>query len=227
MATSLQNTTPNRSLRGAEPMVKHFATVAVAALAVAAPKVDIGTTGGELAGAWAAKARTKGGLGTYLVLAPDGSAIRQFGALVDFQYRTEGTTLLLRLSSGNADADTEASSYKIVGDTLILDDGVPDNRQQLQRVGKAVRGQAAIVGTWTFTHYTGGQAFWQFTSAGLAQLRVPFTTSKGRFTVDRDEITFAFEGENKVTMPFALRDDVLTLVPGVPEYEQTFMRVRP
>ena len=94
-------------------------------------------------------------------------------------------------------------------------------------------GIIGIVGVWTFKHYTGVMATQQYTSGGLMQLSVPFTTTAGTYKLESNKLTLDFGGnwmDFEVKSPdpinILLSGDHLTLL-GPDGGKQTYTRVSP
>jgi hypothetical protein len=187
-----------------------------------------GAAENQIVGKWAAESRTQGGLGAMFEFARDDSVIQTFGALVDFRYRVEGQTL--RTTSTDKESrktEETVEPYEIVGEKLIVNPADPEKRQEPTRVGRAKPGAPPIVGLWTFKHYTGVMATWQYTTGGLAQLSVPMKTAKGRYTLEAEYLAKEFEGQPPSKRKFRLAGDQLNLLAEGAEDEQKFTRVSP
>jgi hypothetical protein len=179
----------------------------------------------SIVGKWSAAKRTKGGLGTTLIFNDDGSMSHIFGALVDFKYQADGKELKTINDADNSVISKEP--YEIDGDKLIINPTDPKAREERSRVGKAKPGSAAIVGVWSFKHYTGVMSTWQYTTGGLAQLSVPMQTVKGHYKLANGELTVEMEGQPAVTRKVILSGDRLTLGADGDKPEQKFTRVAP
>jgi hypothetical protein len=185
-----------------------------------------------IVGKWAADHRTDGGLGNVLLFNQDRSMVSTFGALVDFRYEADGKTLKTTFQNPPKDGKpseptVQEEPYEIVDDKLIINPDDPKAREERTRVGQPKPGANPIVGVWSFKHYTGVPATWQYTTSGLAQLDVPMQTMKGHYEFRDDELTVDIDGQPSTTRKTVLAHDHLTLLPTSDKHEQRYTRVGP
>src|SRR5467141_335336 len=71
----------------------------------------------SLTGRWTADSRSKGGLGTTLTFAADGSVASILGAIVDFTYRVDGQTLTQTFRDDTSGSNTVMhQAFELEGD---------------------------------------------------------------------------------------------------------------
>ena len=153
-----------------------------ALLLVAHPTGDAQEVGHSAVGVRLGEARSQGGLGSWVELRDDGTVSVSSGALVEGTYTIEGSSLRLVIQNGKGkDAPTPDPSVvemRIGGNAatrmqLPPADLPPDTMLSAQekamvdrmaqpltvtRVGARAPNAAPIVGTWSYTHYTGATA---------------------------------------------------------------------
>lgn len=195
----------------------------IAAL-LGAPLVHRDQASANVAGLWLGEARSRGGLGNWIELRPDGTAQFIFGAMVDGTYRMEGTSLWM--TTVGQPHELPAVPIRIEGDTAVLQQPPPadappretlsaDDRAMLDRMsqpitmtreGNASPGTPPLVGTWTYTHPTGGIAHQTFTRDGKMFLLVPMQTTGGTYTASPGQVEVKLPGGNQTLV---LKGDLL------------------
>jgi hypothetical protein len=188
-------------------MVSRFVTafLAWALLASALPAAAEG-----LAGMWSATARTRGGLASQWVFAPNGVATRTSGALVDYRYGIQGARLsLTELDENHAPTSkVTTQDFTLLGDTLTMNPTRPEGRQLMKRVGP-FPGAHPIVGEWSFKHFSGGIAYMRFGRTGIVQMSVPFETASGTWAADGAKLTTQLKDRKPVTGSWRLEKGLL------------------
>jgi hypothetical protein len=159
----------------------------------------------SLVGLWLGEERTEGGLGAWIEFRRDATVQFSFGALVDFTYRVDGTSLWFA-EAGRP--EVRRGDIRVNGNTAVLrqpppadappteslsaeDRAMRDRLSQpirMTRMGSATPGAPPLVGTWTYTHYTGQTAYETFTADGKMFLRVPMQTVEGTYTATGEQI---------------------------------------
>ena len=79
----------------------------------------------------------------------------------------------------------------------------------MTRVGATVPSAAPIVGTWSYTHYTGTTAYELYTPGGTMVLMVPMQVQQGTYAKGENALTLQLP---KGTASIIVKGDVLTLV---------------
>jgi hypothetical protein len=171
----------------------------------------IATAAEPLAGMWSATARTRGGLASQWVFAPNGVATRTSGALVDYRYGIQGARLsLTELDENHAPTSkVTTQDFTLLGDTLTMNPARPEGRQLMKRVGQPFPGAHPIVGEWSFKHYSGGIAYMRFGRTGIVQLSVPFETATGTWLTEGAKLTTQLKDRKPVTGPWRLEKGLL------------------
>jgi len=100
------------------------------------------------------------------------------------------------------------------GDSMIQSDPKSGQEVQFVRAQAAMVDTLPIVGTWSFTHSTGGTAFQIFTADGNMHLRVPFRTDRGTYMLSGDTLTIVIEGQDAWQVRYTIDGAKLTLFPG-------------
>ncbi len=184
----------------------------LAAILLTASFAPVANAGDEsLGGLWSATARTRGGLASQWVFAPNGVATRTFGALVDYRYGILGARLsLTELDENHAPTSkVTTQDFTLLGDALTMNPTKPEGRQLMKRVGQPFPGTHPIVGEWSFKHYSGGIAYMRFGRSGLVQLSVPFETAVGTWVTDGARLTTKLKDGKPVTGPWRIEKGFL------------------
>jgi hypothetical protein len=185
--------------------LRAFAALLLAALSFTAQAAE------SLSGMWSAMSRTRGGLASQWVFAPNGVATRTFGALVDYRYGIQGARLsLTELDENHAPTSkVTTQDFTLLGDTLTMNPTRPEGRQLMKRVGQPFPGAHPIVGEWSFKHYSGGIAYMRFGRTGIVQLSVPFETATGTWLTDGAKLTTKLKDRKPVTGTWRLEKGLL------------------
>lgn len=166
----------------------------------------------SVVGIWSSMARTKGGLGSQWIFTKEGKVTHTFGALVDFKYEIKGnrlkTTFEVPDQSTNEVVEEE---FTLDGETLTLNPRTPDRKQVMKRLGKSHNGKHAIVGDWTYTHYTGGLALMRYSREGVAQLSVPFRTLEGTYRITQGILHIELTDQKTITSKYRRDNNLLIL----------------
>ncbi len=80
---------------------------------------------------------------------------------------------------------------------------------EMTRVGAPLPDAAAIVGTWSYTHYTGGAAYEMYTPGGKMVLMVPLQHWPATYSGKENALTLHL---SEGTATVVVKGDVLTLV---------------
>ena len=166
----------------------------------------------SIVGKWESVTRSRGGIGSTLDFHSDGTVSLTPGAMLDLNYRLDGTRLVMSFTDpGSGEVSENTVNVHISGDSMMQSD--PESGQEI----RLVRAQAArtdtlpIVGTWSFTHQTGGTAFQIFTADGNMHLRVPARTDRGTYVISADSLTIIIEGQDPWQVRYAIDGTRLTL----------------
>lgn len=147
-------------------------------------------------GIWSAAERTKGGLGAQWVFTGNGNVTYTFGALVDFNYVINGSTLSMTLSQPDAVTSDSAivQNFILNDDELIIREN--DREKRMQRITEQFTDKHPVVGDWSYIHKTTGRpAIMRFRDNGAAQLSVPFETRTGIYYLDDDILSISITGK--------------------------------
>jgi hypothetical protein len=179
----------------------------------------------SIVGKWESVTRSRGGIGSTLDFHSDGTVSLTPGAMLDLNYRLDGTRLVMSFTDpGSGEVSENTVDVHISGDSMMQSD--PESGQEI----RLVRAQAArtdtlpIVGTWSFTHQTGGTAFQIFTADGNMHLRVPARTDRGTYVISADSLTTIIEGQDPWQVRYAIDGTKLTLY-SADESPQHYNRV--
>jgi hypothetical protein len=189
-------------MRVASPTILGISSVLLGA-AVSAQS----TPSPPLLGTWEAITRSEGGIGTTVSFGGDNSLSYTVGAMVDFKYTHVRDSLFIVDPEGHS----TASRIKITFDTLITFRG--NTVQRETRVGPLSPGDS-LVGIWSYPHYTGVDAFEEYTPAGELRLRIPIRTLKGTYAALGDSAVLHLPGPGggDRAVHFAVVADTLVLV---------------
>jgi hypothetical protein len=170
----------------------------------------------SVVGIWSSTARTKGGLGSQWVFTKEGKVTHTFGALVDFKYEIKGNRIKTTFQdTDQAINEVTEDEFTLGGETLTLNPRTPDRKQVMKRAGKPHKGAHAIVGDWTYTHYTGGPALMRYSREGVVQLSVPFRTLAGTYRINQGALNIEFVDQKAITNKFRRDDNLLILMESV------------
>src|SRR6202521_1995696 len=150
------------------------------ALNVAAAQVAPARPSTTLIGTWEAVPRSRGGLGSTILFAPDNSMSFTLGAMVDMRYKRARDSLYI-IDPANG---INAFKVSIMRDTLVMVNQGKEQRET--RVGAPLKGADPVIGRWTYLHYTGVPAFEEYTPGGDFRLRVPIRTLQGTYATMGD-----------------------------------------
>ncbi len=175
-----------------------------------------------LIGRWTADARTKGGLAASLEFLPDGTMMSMFGALVDFTYETQDALLRTRFQ----EEDAVEQTLRIDGDVAQLGAGAAGAPETIMaRVGVVVEPLRPLVGRWSFRHYTGQEATWEYTRTGRAVLSVPFERTAAHFTANSGVLSIVWP--NQTTERVAYETDGAHLALAYEKGTKRFTKIEP
>jgi hypothetical protein len=142
----------------------------------------------SLLGTWEAITRSAGGLGATISFGADNSLRYTLGAMVDMKYRRVRDSLYI------VDPQGPMNPFLV---TFVRDTMIMTNEGKVQRetrVTPAVAGADPVIGTWTYSHYTGVPAFEEYTPAGDFRLRVPIRTLEGSWAAVGDSAMLHLPG---------------------------------
>lgn len=175
---------------------------------------------------WSSVARTKGGLGSQWVFTKDGKVTHTFGALVDFKYEITGNRIKTTFDIPDQSKDEVVEEeFVLDGETLTLNPKEPDRKQVMKRIGKPHSSSHAIVGDWTYTHYTGGPALMRYSRNGVVQLSVPFRTTEGAYRITHGTLHVAFSDQKPFSGKIRRENNLLILSEG-PNVESKYREFR-
>lgn len=167
---------------------------------------------GSMVGKWESVARSRGGIGSTLEFHSDGTISLTPGAMVDFAYRFDGTRLVMSFTDPDTGGVSEDTlDVHMSGDSMILSALESGQETQLVRAQPAEADTPPMVGTWSFTHSTGGTAFQIFTADGNMHLRVPFRTDRGTYMLSGDTLTTVIDGQDARQVRYTIDGARLTL----------------
>ena len=148
------------------------------------------TTPDSIYGEWVSTSRSKGGLGATKTYQPDGTSTTTFGALVNFTYKLNKTTLFIYDVNGELQT-TEQVIYD--GSDIVLKNLNTHKEQKLIRINKTE--SSTIIGKWKGTHYTGKEKTLHFTSKNNCYLSIPFATVVGKYKLNNKKMTEFIKGK--------------------------------
>ena len=180
----------------------------------------------SMVGIWSSLARTKGGLGSQWVFTKEGKVTHTFGALVDFKYEIKGNRIKTTFQGTDQTInEVTDEEFTIDGETLTLNPRTPDRKQVMKRAGKPYKGAHALVGVWTYTHYTGGPALMRYSREGIVQLSVPFRTLAGTYRINQGVLNIELADQKAITSKFKRDNNLLILTEGTTA-ENKYMEFR-
>jgi hypothetical protein len=160
----------------------------ILAARLAAAQSPAATQQSPLLGTWEAITRSAGGLGATIAFGADNKLSYTLGAMVDMKYRRSRDSLYI------VDPEGPVSPFRVafVGDTMVMTN--EGKAQRETRVTPAVVGADPVIGTWTYSHYTGVPAFEEYTAGGDFRLRVPIRTLEGNWAAAGDSAMLHLPG---------------------------------
>jgi len=166
----------------------------------------------SIVGKWESVARSYGGIGSTLEFHSDGTISNTLGAMVEFTYRFDGSRLVMSFTDPrNGELSGNIVDVHMSGDSMIQSDPKSGQETQFVRAQAAMADTLPIVGTWSFTHSTGGTAFQIFTADGNMHLRVPARTDRGTYMLSGDTLTIVIEGQDAWQVRYTIDGAQLTL----------------
>jgi hypothetical protein len=168
-------------------------------------------TSSELVGRWDAEGRSRGGLGSWLELARDGSCAQSIGAMVDGTWTLEGQTLTLTVTDEKGVAQGQSARVDVAGN-VQTQTGSGQSRK-MTRMGSATSATMPHVGVWRYFHYTGEQAFDEYTVDGRFLFRMPMGTEACRWKATPTALRLTFPQRVQET-EWQIAGDRLTLADG-------------
>ena len=186
-------------------MTRQLTTVMCASLFLFLGVFSVVGEDNPLVGEWVAAATSRGGLGGTKTYTTNGTVITTYGAVLDFRYKIEGTTLISFVETGKPMQQEVIFS----GSQMTLKDKATGQEQKLTRMdGPSGSG---IVGKWTGSHYTGGKQIMDFTTNLNCYFSVPMMTAKEPYSVKGSTLTEESERKGTTAWTWVIQDDILTL----------------
>lgn len=145
----------------------------------------------KILGRWDSQTRSRGAIGSMLYFQADGTVAITVGAMLDFNYHTDGNRLYI---APDEEKSAGSMEFSVVGDKLIRKDIKSGKPREEIRIGHAVPGAAPIVGRWRSPHETGANTVEEFTADGQLRLRIPFRTDKGEYKADGSTLSIRIPG---------------------------------
>lgn len=158
-----------------------------------------------LVGEWVAAATSRGGLGGTKTYTTNGTVVTTYGAVLDFRYQMEGTTLISFVETGKP----MQQEITLSGSQMILKDKATGQEQKLTRMDGS--SGSGIVGKWTGGHYTGGKQIMDFTTNLNCYFSVPMMTAIEPYTVKGSTLTEESERKGTTSWTWVIQNDILTL----------------
>ena len=160
---------------------------AILALAIASSP----PTGSGLVGLWESTKTSQGGLGHAMEFRPDGPFVEATVVIVEMPYRVSGDRLIIgEEPSGPDGAKGKSATFRFDGDALLETDPAGSVLRRERLPGQPAR-PSSVVGDWRYCHYVGVIAYQRFTEAGKLLLRLPMTSSTGRYALEGDALTLS------------------------------------
>lgn len=164
-----------------------------------------------LAGRWRSLQNDAGGVGSLFEFRDGGVFDYSPATVVEMPYRVDEDTLVLPPDAPNGPEHRQKIEW-LAADRVRL--SAPGTLSlELVRKASGPDGKKSIVGEWTGPRDMGGkavQASYLFSTSGKVLLLMPFTTTKGRYTVDGEKIQMSGEKWDAAGT-FRVDGDTLTL----------------
>ncbi|MDH3466744.1 MAG: hypothetical protein OES26_12715 [Gammaproteobacteria bacterium] len=190
-------------------------------VAAASPTVVYAHQG--LRGVWSSIVRSDGGFGSQWLINPPSTITYRFGALVDFDYEIDGKKIRTILYDDSSDGLT-IQRFTIDGNSLTLHGNEAEGDQFMTRVGVPEPEHHAIVGVWSFVHYTGAVALMRYGKGGNGQLSVPLESLTGSYFLSGNQIEIVFSGREIFRGNVELDGDTLTFRGADSDADQHYSR---
>jgi len=166
------------------------------------------TANTELVGLWESASTSRGGIGNNIEFRADGSFVSAITVLVDLRYEVKDGKLYTGKNRGEPVSYEEGDRINIKPDALV---SIGPNGEQLVRKRLRPDRGNSIVGQYKYRHYTGGMAYEQYGSDGIMRIRIPMTSSRGCYRLDRGTVSIrALQGEPR-SLKYKLQADRLAL----------------
>jgi hypothetical protein len=161
-----------------------------------------------LVGRWDAETRSRGGLGAWLELSPDGSCTESFGAMLDGSWRLSGENLTIETL--DADGKPHARSAAATVNDNVQTQTANLVTRRLTRVGQRDSGTPWLVGVWSYPHPAGGVAYEQYSSDGRYLFRLPLSAKPCTWTATGSRLQIVVDKKAR-TLEWRLAADRLQL----------------
>lgn len=167
----------------------------------------------EVVGIWSSASRSRRGLAPQWIFTRDGNVIHTFGTLMDFKYEILDRQIRMTVLAPDQSLTKEVSTkaFSIDGDTLTEYPQTSGRKQIMKRAGKPGLGAHPIVGEWKFSDFTGSPAVMRYSSAGTAQLSVPYRIYSGTYRANQGTLSVTFKDKPPMIMKFRWEKDRLVL----------------
>lgn len=166
------------------------------------------TNNAELVGLWESTATSRGGIGNNIEFRVDGSYVAAVTVLVDLRYDVKDGKLYTAKNRGGAVSYEEGTRIRIEPDALVAIG--PNGEQEIRNRMKPERGNS-VLGQYKYRHYTGGVAYEQYGSDGTMRFRLPMTSSRGCYRLDRGTVSIMTQKDGPRSIKYKLQADRLVL----------------
>jgi len=187
------------------------ARVAGAGLLLSWSLLGAETPSTPLVGRWRSLQNDAGGVGSLFEFRDGGVFDYSPATVVEMPYRVDEDALVLPPDAPNGPEHRQKIEW-LAADRVRL--SAPGTLSlELVRKGSGPDGKKSIAGEWTGPRDMGGrvvQASYLFSTSGKVLLLMPFTTTKGRYTVDGEKIQMSGEKWDAAGT-FRVDGDTLTL----------------
>ena len=196
-------------------MLKYFLSALILSCLLGTPGFSQAKYHASIYGNWESVA-SKGGQRMMIKLKPDFSFILQTDLSADYSYIIKGDTMITKFkneNSGRLIIDT--MKIKLKKDTLISV-FKRNGKQEITTMVKTYRDKnkkPKIAGNYTWIYPNGKTAFSKFTKDGHWLFRLPIQNVNGKYTINKDIITFTYEypDTTKEMKKFWLKGKLLVL----------------
>lgn len=166
----------------------------------------------SVAGRWRSLETSKGGIGVFLDLHPDGTLSFSPGAIVPTTYRTEADKLILPPET--TDGPEQVQQFELLGEDK-LKITAQGTSLEFTRQGTSRDAAHPLLGEWTAQRDMGGRnliVHYIFLSDGKFLLLIPFAITPGKYSVKGSAVHFELPDQkpadgvlspdgNKITIP--------------------------
>ncbi len=161
---------------------------------------------------------------------PDSTFIFQIVLAADYSYKIIGNKMITKFTNENSGkVFIDTSTIQIKKDTLIstFKRNGKDEVTTMIKDPKKNKSEKGILGNYTWTYPNGHTAFSKFTKDGKWLFRLPIQTTKGKYHIQDNIVTFNYTGSDTLAdkKKFWIKKNILILTDAKSGKEDMYKRV--